>query len=80
VRQLPLDATPFKSYINPSCVNTSGSADKFCTAAVSFEGLNDAAAAAAVELDSRELHQNLYQLPYTKYRLWSPSFGAGNDT
>ncbi len=54
VRQLPLEAIPFKSYSIPSCVSISGSADRFCAATVTLEGLN-AAAAIAVELDSREL-------------------------
>ena len=40
-----MEAMPFKLYIIPSCV-------RFCAAAVTFEGLNDAA---AVELNFREL-------------------------
>ena len=71
VKQLPLDAMPFKSYIIPSCVSTGGSADRFCAAAVTFEGLSDAAAAAAVELNSREL----VMVP-----LAGPRFGAGSDS
>ena len=71
VRQVPLEAMPFKSYIIPSCVSTRGSADRFCAAAVPFEGLNDAAAAAAVELDSSELVMVL---------LAGTSIGAGSDS
>lgn len=55
VRQLLLEAIPLKSYIIPSCVSISGSADRFCAATVTLEGLSNGAAAAAVELDSREL-------------------------
>jgi hypothetical protein len=80
VRQLPLDAMPCMLYIIPPCVITSGSADRFCTAAVPFEGLNDAAADAAVELDSTELHLNLYQFKVPSPGHWSASSGAGNDS
>jgi len=71
VRQLPLEAIPFKSYIIPSCVSISGSADRFCTADVPFEGLSNGAAAAAVELDSRELVMLL---------LAGIGVGAGSDS
>ncbi len=55
VWQAPADAMPFKSYIIPSCVRTSGSADRFWATAVTVGMLSGAAVATAVELGSREV-------------------------